>query len=262
MPPQPVNKPPFLVFESFMFGSRFLWRHAKFFTILSFLPFAVTLATLVAVRLAGANLTIFWLPIVQMPSNFVLGLQCALILRFIVLHEYPLIEDGPERAARNRAVSQAAMVYAAITYFITGAYAVLVKQRAFLMAEPEAAAPYAPLALAVMVLMIWATRWFWLHVPVALEWPVKGFYDRIGRWPGSLRILGLFIICSLVMNLFAGFTRAMLAAIGGKNPSGLITAIDDVLVAVATILLSLLFTCCTAAAVKMMAGVKIKDIEA
>lgn len=244
-----------------MHGSRFLWAHARFFAVLSFVPFIATLTTLVALRLADGAISLFWLPIVQFPSSFVIGLEIALILRFLVLHEYPIIEEDADRRARNRSISQSAMIYAIVTYLVTGAYAGLVKLRTFLIASPETAGPYAPLALVILVLMAWAMRWFWLHVPVALDWPVKSFYERIGRWGGSLRVLALFILCSLVMNVFAGFTRSLIASIGGETPSGFITALDDGVVAIATLLLALLFTCTTAAAVKIMAGTKIKDLE-
>lgn len=259
--PEP-QKPPFPVLESFAHGCRFAVRHIRLFAVLSFFPLAVTLATIVALRLSEAKLGLFWLPIVQLPSSFVIGLQCALILRFLVLHEYPIIEDGPARALRNRAVSQAAFVYMAVTYFVTGAYAGLIRLRSFFVNSPEEAAPYAPLAIAMMALLLWAMRWFWLHVPVALDWPVGAFYQRVGRWAGTLRIAGLFVLSSLFINLFGGFLRALVLTLGGQNPSGIFQALDDMAVALSTLVLAVLFTCVSAAAVKLMAGVKMKDIEA
>jgi hypothetical protein len=255
--------PPIPVLEPFVQGFRLTFAHARLFCVLSFFPFLVTLGTLVALRVMDGNLADFWLPVLQLPSSFVTGLQGALILRFVVLHEYPLVPEGEAKNARNRAVTRAAIVYAAVSYFVTGAYTGLLKMRAFLVADPESAAPYAPLGLALMILVLWAVRWFWLHIPVALEWPARGFYARVGGWSGSLRIFALFALCSLVINFLAGFLRMGIMALAAAQPlSGFAAAFDDAVVAAATLLLAVLFTAASAAAVKMMAGVKIKDIEA
>jgi hypothetical protein len=247
--PQP---PVFPVFESFVGGLRLVHAHRRLFFVLSFLPFIVTLVTMVTLRLVGDSLDMFWLPVIQLPSSFVIGLQCALILRFVLLAEYPLQADSPEKAERNRAAIQSAVVYGAITYFITGAYAGLLRMRAFMTVNPEAAAPYVPLIVAALVLLLWASRWFWLHVPIALGWSVSGFYERLGRWQGSLRIFGLFAVCSLTINVIAGFFRVLVAVISGGKPGGFVSAFDDAIVSGATVMLAVLFTAATSAAIKIM----------
>lgn len=245
--------PPFPVIESFVNGGRLLASHARLFLVLSFFPFLVTLATLVALRFLSKDLTMFWLPVIQFPSSFVIGLQCALILRFVILHESPIIEDGPARAHRNRAVMQAAFVYAAITYFVTGAYAGLLKLRMFLVVNPTEAAAYVPLAIAAVVFLIWGARWFWLHVPLALGWQVSGFYERIGKWQGSVRVFCLFALCSIVMNFAAGFARILIGSFSNSE-GGFSAAFDDAAVAAATVMLAVMFTTATAAAIKSMLG--------
>jgi hypothetical protein len=258
-PPPP---PPFPILESIILGLKLLFTHARLFLILSFFPFIVMLLTLVAIRLLGDKLTLFFLPVVQLPSSFIIGLQCALILRFIVLQEYPLVPEGENKAARNRAITHAAVIYTAVTYFLMGLYAGLLQIRAFLQVNQDAAGSYMPIVMAIMVLLIWGARWFWLHVPVALEWPVSAFYTRIGKWVGSLRVFALFALCSLLMNFVTGLLRLMVMAAAGPAPGGFAKAFDDGIVAAATLMLAMLFTTSSAAAVKIMAGKKVKDIEA
>ena len=244
--------PSFTIFESFFNGVRLCLAHARLFGVLSFLPFVVTLLTLVALRVAGPSLGMFWLPVIQLPSSFVIGIEGALILRFVLMQEYPILEDSLSKVQRNRAVLQAATVYAAITYFVTGFYAVLLQIRDFADKNPAAAEPWMPMLLALMVLILWSARWFWLHVPLALNWPVDAFFARIGRWSGSLRIFLLFALCSILFNVLAGFLRMVILAVSGKHPGGFAAAFDDGVVAFATVALAVLFTACTAAAVRMM----------
>jgi hypothetical protein len=253
---------PFPVLQSFGMGLRLSVSHFRLFGVLSFFPFLVSLATLIVIRVMDAHLTMFWVPILQLPSSFVIGLLCALILRFIVLHEHPLAPEGEDKSLRNRAVMQSSIVYAAISYFITGLHAGLLHLQGILNnGEPAVAAPYAPLAIALVVFVFWAARWFWLHIPVALDWPVAAFYQRIGGWIGSLKIFGLYALCSLLMNIVATLVRSLIATVSGGKASGIMAAFDDGAVAVATLLLAVVFTSASAAAVKIMAGAKIKDVE-
>lgn len=242
----------FPLLESFANGLRLCAAHTRFFMMLSFLPFAVTLLTMVGLRLWGQDAGMFILPLVQLPSSFVIGLQTALILRFVLLHEYPILESHAEKVLRNRAVIQAALAHATVTYIVSGIYVGLSEFKKFADASPEAAAPWTPLLLAGCVLMFWGTRWFWLHVPVAMNWPVREFYDRVGRWTGSARIFVLFALCSLTLNIVASCARLAIVSVAGQNKTGYGAAFDDGVVAFASVMLGVLFAASTAAAVKSM----------
>ena len=257
MIPAKINFP---VFESFAHGLRMTMRHARLFTILSAVPFLSAFMTMMALRfMGGAN--VFWLPIVQIPSSFVMGLQCALILRFLVLQEFPLVADEAQRRARNRQVIEAGAVYAIVTYLLSGIMAGLIWLRPLIVANPEAAAPYMPLAMTGLVLIFWGARWFWLHVPISLGWDVKGLYARLKGWPGSMRVLGLFVMCSLTVNFIVRLLRTIIAVLGGATGpqdtlGGIAAALDDAAVSAGSVLLGVLFSAATAYAVKSMIGQK------
>ncbi len=242
----------FSIFAAFADGLRLAHGHARLLAILSFLPFVVTLLTRVALRLLGTDLALFWLPVIQLPSSFVMGLQIALILRFTVLQEAPILDNGMARMQRNRSVMSSALVYTAITYFISGLYVGFVKLRDIAEANPEKVAPWMPLLLAVLVLFMWGSRWLWLHVPTALGWPSDTFYARLGRWGASLRIFCLFGLCSVSMNLIVTFLRVVIAAVAGEGAGGFAAAFDDGVIALASVILSVVFTTCTAAAIRSM----------
>lgn len=250
---------PFPIVESFIKGVRALIQHGRLMMVLSVFPFAVTLATMIALRIFGDGITMFWLPVVQIPASFVTGLEVALILRFLLLAEFPIIPDSDARATRNRMVMQSALAYTVVTYCVTGAYAGLFMARNYLTLHPEAAAPYVPLLIGAMVLIVWSLRWFWLHVPLAPGWSVHGFYERLGKWGGSLRVAALFVMCSLTLNIIAAFLHTVINTIARDSASGFVAAFEDAIVAGASLMLAVLFATSTAAAVQAMTKAKLKD---
>lgn len=253
---QNVQKPPFLLFDAFVGGFRLFAQNFRLILKLSLIPFIVTLLTLVALRVFNDSLSMFWLPVLQMPSSFVTGLQCGLIFRYLLLGEHPLLPEGDAKAIRNRAITESAFAYMAVTYFVTGIYAVVVKLQDFMKTDPEAAAPYVPIAAALLVFMLWGSRWLWLHVPMAIDWPIRDFYARIGKWSGSLRIFALFAMCSLTVNFMAGLARALVHLVFDGIDKGVTAAFDDAVVALLTLGLSVLFTTVSIAAIQIMAAKK------
>lgn len=244
------------VLLSFIEGARLMRAHGRIVLGLSFVPFALTLVTLVGLRLLGDNASVFWLPVLQWPSSFVVGLECALLLRFFLLGEFPVTARGVSEQRRNRSLFTAGFAYAAVTYFMTGAYAVMLHLNTLMQNDPERAAPYMPLALAIVIGMAWGARFLWLMMPLALDWPVRGFFARIGGWAGSLRIFALFGLCSLTLNIVTAFFRIFVHGVVGAAHSGLAAALDDAVVAAATLILAILFTCASAAAIKTISQEK------
>ncbi|MBU6234283.1 MAG: hypothetical protein KGQ41_00420 [Alphaproteobacteria bacterium] len=255
-----VTKPQaFPLFESFAGGFRIFGQYWPLIMRLSFLPFAVTLLTFVGLRLFQENISLFLLPVVQIPSSFVIGILCALLLRNLLLNEHPLAVEGADKALRNRSIMEAAVANTAVTYFFTGIYAGLLRMQAFIEKNPDAAAPYMPIGVLAMALLLWGARWFWLHVPLALDWPIRAFYERVGRWGGSLRIFALFGMCSLCVNFLAGVVRTIFKAAFAAVNTGFAAALDDAVLAAAALLLNLLFTTASVAAIRNMAGEKKKN---
>lgn len=247
-----LPQPSFSVLEAFIGGLRHCAAHARLFAVLSFIPYIVTLATLFVLRLLADSLTMFWLPLVQFPTSFVTGLQCALIVRFLVLKEYPILEDSELRAARNRSVMQAAVIYATVSYFATGAYAGLMQARAYIVANPETSAPFAPFMAFGLAFILWSARYLWLHVPRALDWQWAGLSERIGRWGGSFRVFALYAFCALTLNFVVSFLRLGVDAAGDVNAGGFAAAFDDAVVALGTMALAVLFSASTAVAMVSM----------
>lgn len=244
------HSPNLPLFEAFIGGFQIFRDNARIILKLSFVPFAATLATLVVLRAFNDSMTMFMLPLLQLPSSFVTGLQCGLLLRYIMLGEHPLAPEGEARRLRNKAITESAFVFTAVTYFVTGLYAGLLKFQGIIEKTPEVAAPYMPVAAGLLVAMVWGARYLWLHMPVALDWPVRDFYERVGRWSGSLRVFALFAMCSLTVNFVAGFLRALVHLVFGGAGDGFASAFDDAVVAALTLLLSLLFMCVSVAAVR------------
>jgi len=249
---QKMPAPFFPIFESFIGGIRLLVENRRLILLLSFFPFVLALCTLVFMRLIGDQLPLFMLPVVQLPSSFVTGLQCALLLRFLVLGEYPVAIAGDARAARNRAILHSAVAYAAISYFVSGIYVLTLKGQAMAKVNPEAVAPYMPLALFMLMAVMWGARWFWLHIPLALDWSVSDMYTRIGKWRGSFGVFSLFASCSLAVNFMLSIFRTTIHLALGNISPGMTAAFDDSILACANILLAVLFTVTSIMALKIL----------
>ena len=244
----------FPVLEAFADGVRLLARDVRFFFLLSLFPFVATLVTLAVVRLAGDGLPMFVLPVLQLPSSFVVGLECALILRLVVLGEAPIISDAQARVARNRSAMQAALVYSCVTFFVGGAYGVMVRIKSVTDAMPDAAVPFMPVAVVLLLAMLWGARWFWLHIPVALDWQVRDMYARLGGWRGSLGVFALFALCSLTVNILASSLRFLLSPFFGSMDAGFGAAFGDAILAAAGVALPVMFTAASIAALKILFG--------
>lgn len=251
--------PPMPLLEFFAEGLRTTATHWRLFVRLSVFPFFITFASVIGLRLFEASLTPFLTPIVMVPANAVTGLECALILRFLLLSEFPIIPDAEHRRARNAAIMRSGAVYTVVTYFVAGVYAGLIAFREFMTKNPEAAAPYLPLLFAILILIFWGARWFWLHVPPALDMPARALYARIGAWRGSLAVFALYALCSVLLNFITGVARLVVHAVFGLFGKGFVAALDDGVISAMTIVLAVLFTAVTAAAVKSIMTKTSKD---
>lgn len=254
------KEPPFSVFEALINGLRGVWLHRRMFMILSIMPVLLTFVTLLVARGVGLE-GVFFAPVIQFPASVMLGIQCAVILRFLVLGEFPVIMDGAARRTRNEMIMHAGLVYAAVQFFIAGIFAGLLTLNPYMQANPDVMAPYMPFMVLVLVLMIWAMRWLWLYVPVALGWQSQGFFNKIGRWGGSLRVFGVYVLCSAVVNMVVSVLILIIRGAGAGGASGqegvakiggVMGVFLDALVAVGTVAAGVVFAAATAAAVKAM----------
>jgi hypothetical protein len=237
------NKAPSSIFQVFLEGLRLMIRHRAMLLKLSTVPFIITLITLFAVRLLDNTSSIFWLPVIQLPSSFVIGFECAILIRFFLLGEYPVIKDDAIKALRNTLILQGSVAYASVTYFMTGAYAIVFKMNTIIQQAPELAPAYMPIALFILIGVFFGARYLWLNIPLSLNLNVSTFYKRIGGWGGSLRIFALFGLCSVMLNFIISLFRAVVHIVFGGVNQGFLAAFDDVCLAVATIILAVSFIC-------------------
>jgi hypothetical protein len=93
--------------------------------------------------------------------------------------------------------------------------------QAVAMAHPEQA-PTTPLWLSAALLfmlaaLIWALRFLWLHIFIALSMPVRKSYERLGGFLSSAAIGFLYTISLLSVLSIANFLLSILFTIFGVN---------------------------------------------
>lgn len=248
---------PFRVFEALHLGLRYVRVNFKFLVMLSVVPFVIGVVSYLLAR--GVHPISFWEPIYKFPLYFIIGVQTAAILRFMVLGETPLKLDEKRKAERNTFMIQAGGVFAAVKFLFMGTMVALALVSQLVTSNPEEMAPYAPFILGFMIFMLWAVRWLWLNVPVALGWDVRGFYTKLGGWVGSLCVFVLFFIALLIVNAFKYLAWDIFSAgMPDGKLSGGYRLFYDVLMAACDVAVGVVFAVFTGMAVRQMLSDKVK----
>lgn len=246
--------PPFRVFEALISGVRYVGGNFKILSALSLVPFVVGVGAFLLAR--GVAADSFWVPVFHFPLYFMIGMLSAAVLRFMVLGEAPKALNAQARAARNNFIVQAGGVYAAVQFLFAGLLVGLLMMRDMAVDNPEALAPYMPLFMGMLIFMTWAMRWVWLSVPVALGWDARGFYTKLGTWGGSFRVMGLYVLCSVIVNACVVLIWQILGE--GMQAGTAKGVVADVLLAAGNVGIGVLFAVCTGMAVRQMLGGKVK----
>lgn len=89
--------------------------------------------------------------------------------------------------------------------------------------------PYTVLiGMALIVLTIWVVRYLWLYIPAAAGFSGREYLRRVGGFMGSVRLLGVWMICSIpVLFLFVLIASSFLAPL--QTSQGIPPAIDFIM---------------------------------
>jgi len=246
------NNSGFPVILSFGLGLQTLWTNRAVLSRLMIFPFIVTFLTMAALRFAGDNVTPLWAAIAQLPSSFLIGAALSITLRWIMLHENPLLREV--RREQILPVRHGAVTYTLVNHMMAGVYAVMLYLQSAMAAlgpENPKVAPYFFAGLVLLVAVVWSMRYMWLIIPVAMNWPLGPFYERLGRWSGSLRVFALFAACSILLNLVIRILNNIvyMTTSGSSAVSGVLR---DIIGSGAAVLMSVMFLCCSIHAVRFM----------
>ncbi len=200
--------------ESASEGYKFVWEERRVLVRLAFVPFLIKLvsyAVIIGFGLEDNLLRQGWLLI---PSYFAEAWLIAVTLRFAIFAEAAgpaAITLDPARGklkgedldTRRRNIMGCILAYVLMKLavaFVTGSTIVGARQSSLepnMTAGLEGEAGAFFFSAAALAVFIWAFRFIWLYVPVALGYRLEDFVRKTRGFMTSVYMLGFWMICFL-----------------------------------------------------------------
>lgn len=195
-------------------GYKFVWEERRALARLAFIPFIVKLVSyfvILAFALEENLLRQGWLLI---PSYFVEAWLIVVVMRFAILQEAPgtmAASFAGEDNAQRKNILSAILIYVLMKLavaFVTGSTLEGAKRADTQQLASGTDGDIGPffISMAAIAVFIWGFRFIWLYVPVALNYNLGDFIQKIRAFMSSVYMLGFWMICFLpfaVLVLFA-----------------------------------------------------------
>ena len=137
--------------------------------------------------------------LVMLPAYFAEGFLIAYVIRTI--HADGNLSADVKQARHYFDDVIAAMIVFVLVQlalaFVVGSTMASIPQEAASIEQPAPSAQTFMMAMGAIAFMIWAFRFAWFHVPLAMGIPLKAFMERIGSFSSSIPMLGCWFMCFL-----------------------------------------------------------------
>ncbi len=236
------------VTDSAMKGYTLVWNERAYLFRLAIFPLFIKFVCATTVIVNGFEFDFIKHALLMLPSYFADGWVMSHLVRLIYLDQrWPFRPTGNAQTdmtvLRDRAggIMAGTVFFALIEFLKTGLMGFM-----FVAATPPgktpaqlpeavAATPMAPsspytvlVGLALIVLTIWMVRYLWLYIPAAAGFSGREFLRRVGGLMGSIRLLGVWMICTVPI-LF-GFIMVASMFLGPfQTPQGLPPAAEFIM---------------------------------
>ena len=183
-------------------GYRLAWKNRLPLLRLMVLPFFIKVGCIAAILFLGFENQILRHGLVMIPAYFAEGFLVAYVIR--TLHAGGDLGDDVKQARRYFDDVIAAMIVFVLIQltlaFIIG-YTITAMPEMSPEAEIESTSALQGFLMAVSVLafMLWAFRFAWLHLPIAMGIPLSSFLSRIQSFSSSIPMLGCWLAIFLPM---------------------------------------------------------------
>lgn len=206
-------------------GYQFVWEERQALFSLAVLPLAVKMGCFAIIILLGLQDNHLRQGLMLLPAYFLEGWLAALCIRLAIFGERRA--QGAEglfvAEPLKQVILASALVYT-LTKLATSFFAALVVAAGSVdSAPPETNPPAGAYFVLVVftVFCIWAFRFFWLYVPVAMNVPPSRFLKRIRPFSASFSLLGLWLVCMVpAAVLLMGFSSLLKEVFFGGADAG------------------------------------------
>lgn len=221
----------FDLIDSAGFGYQRVWVEARYLWRLAMIPIVIKLAATLAVYALGYEDQLLRRGLIMLPATFAEGWVVAQFLRtLLMLERWPMpIPQQNDQAAFDRIIQRARGIVSSVLIFVLinllttviGWAAFSLDQQAQTIVEqtkeggeamPQLGEWVFIPALGIMVGMIWAFKLLWLNIPLVLLMPIKDYIKQVPGLLSSIRMLGLFLICMVPLNVLSGIVSYQILA--------------------------------------------------
>lgn len=197
--------PPFDIIETS--GKAYIkaWEERRYLLRLALIPFLAKALFFGVAMIMGYEENILRKTLILLPAYFMEGWLIAHVARLVFFDErWPIKLSGNTEqdilyiAARGRAVFAAIIIYVLINMGLIALAAPMLESQEEIAMASQDSQPSLAIFLIVMaasVVVIWGFKFTFLHIPTAIDIPVKAYLKKLPGLQSSVYLLGAWLTC-------------------------------------------------------------------
>lgn len=191
-------------------GYRFLMHQHSAVGRIAMVPLSIKLTSFLVITALGMSDHYLRQGLLLIPSYFAEGWLVAQLIRLAIYGEqWPVVLSGDQKkdleilSVRFRSIMASTIVYVLIKLFLAVVSGVMMGAGggASPAASPEASTGMFLAAMITILGMVWAFRFLWLYIPVALDFSMGGFLRRIRPFRTSVYMIATWLLCFIPLAL-------------------------------------------------------------
>ncbi len=203
----------------------YVWQERKQLARVSAFVLGMKALSFIGILLMGLEDNLLRQGLMLIPSHFVEGIVIAQIMVMAVYSK------SHEMLSKSQMLGSPPILAAGILYLLIKLALSLSLGMTFVTPEQIAAAqadggpdPLSSffLALALMALMIWAFRLFWIYVPVALGYSVSEYISKFRAYVSSFYMIGVWLLCfvptGIILIMLLSIVQMIAPEVNGESP--------------------------------------------
>lgn len=263
---------PFDVIEVAGKGYTLVWEERRYLARLAIVPVVLKLVCFTVVIALGWQEIYLRQALVMLPSYFVEGWLLSHLVRFIFLGQrWPFRSTGDEEKDRSvlqdraQGIIGGTVFYVLIRFLQNGLFAFVRIYGAPPDITPAATSVQEPsmmifmLAVVMLVITIWAFRFFWLFIPAAVNYPVRQFVRGLGGFSTSIHMIGTWLICFVPLVFVLFIVTAQVLSVSGGDISS-VPAVLDFAISIFQVIVDTLVIIITTAGIAYAVGSMLQDM--
>ena len=200
------------------------WAERRYLLRMALIPLLIKyICYLISVLYAG-NDSIIRLSLIMLPAYFAEGWFLAHWARTIVLnHRWPFRPSGDDRAdldqlaKRGRGILSGMVGFTLINLLLAGYFAFFMS---YIPADldPQTADPkIAIVGMAMMVTSFLGFRLVWIYIPLALNFPVVAYIEKLKPMMSSIYMIGLWLVCFVPTVIVMQLLGSLMIGLAGEG---------------------------------------------